>query len=137
MAFEVPTLPYAFNALEPHIDAKTMEIHHGKHHAAYVSKLNGVVLVVDFANGEIYTFNDASGLNAAETPDFTLTVDGAAGLTAIAVDSSGTGYIVDNANDAVFSYDDVATLNGAFTPDRTIQGANTLLDGPIRVFLTE
>jgi len=40
MAFEVPPLPYAFNALEPHIDAKTMEIHHDKHHAAYVNKLN-------------------------------------------------------------------------------------------------
>jgi superoxide dismutase, Fe-Mn family len=38
--FKVPELPYAFDALEPHIDAKTMEIHHGKHHAAYVTKLN-------------------------------------------------------------------------------------------------
>ena len=37
---EVPSLPYAHDALEPHIDATTMEIHHGKHHAAYVSKLN-------------------------------------------------------------------------------------------------
>jgi Fe-Mn family superoxide dismutase len=43
MAFEVPNLPYAFDALEPHIDAKTMEIHHGKHHAAYVSKLNAAI----------------------------------------------------------------------------------------------
>jgi Fe-Mn family superoxide dismutase len=40
MAHELPDLPYAHNALEPHIDAKTMEIHHGKHHAAYVKKLN-------------------------------------------------------------------------------------------------
>jgi len=40
MAHELPRLPYAFGALEPHIDARTMEIHHGKHHAAYVSKLN-------------------------------------------------------------------------------------------------
>ena len=36
----VPALPYAFDALEPHIDAKTMEIHHDRHHAAYVGKLN-------------------------------------------------------------------------------------------------
>ncbi|MFZ9045359.1 MAG: superoxide dismutase [Cyclobacteriaceae bacterium] len=43
MAFELPNLPYALDALEPHIDAKTMEIHHGKHHAAYVSKLNGAI----------------------------------------------------------------------------------------------
>jgi Fe-Mn family superoxide dismutase len=40
MAFELPALPYASNALEPHIDARTMEIHHGKHHAAYVTNLN-------------------------------------------------------------------------------------------------
>jgi len=41
--FEVPPLPYAFDALEPHIDAQTMQIHHDKHHAAYVSKLNDAV----------------------------------------------------------------------------------------------
>lgn len=40
MAFELPALPYATNALEPHIDTKTMEIHHGKHHNAYVTNLN-------------------------------------------------------------------------------------------------
>jgi len=40
MAFKLPDLPYEFNALEPHIDARTMEIHHGKHHATYVAKLN-------------------------------------------------------------------------------------------------
>ena len=40
MAFTLPDLPYAANALEPHIDAKTMEIHHGKHHGAYVANLN-------------------------------------------------------------------------------------------------
>jgi len=43
MAFEVPPLPYAFDALEPHIDAATMQIHHDKHHAAYVSKLNDAI----------------------------------------------------------------------------------------------
>ncbi len=43
MSFELPQLPYSFDALEPHIDAKTMEIHHGKHHAGYVSKLNAAV----------------------------------------------------------------------------------------------
>ncbi len=40
MAHELPSLPYAYDALEPHIDARTMEIHHGKHHAAYVNNLN-------------------------------------------------------------------------------------------------
>lgn len=43
MAFELPKLNYAFNALEPHIDAKTMEIHHGKHHQAYVTNLNNAL----------------------------------------------------------------------------------------------
>jgi Fe-Mn family superoxide dismutase len=40
MAYTLPPLPYPFNALEPHIDARTMEIHHGKHHAAYVTNVN-------------------------------------------------------------------------------------------------
>ncbi|MCZ8216389.1 MAG: superoxide dismutase, partial [Cyclobacteriaceae bacterium] len=43
MAFTLPALPYATTALEPHIDAKTMEIHHGKHHNAYVTNLNAAV----------------------------------------------------------------------------------------------
>ena len=43
MAYEVPPLPYAYNALEPHIDEQTMHLHHDKHHAAYVTKLNGAV----------------------------------------------------------------------------------------------
>ncbi len=43
MAFTVPDLPYPLDALEPHIDARTMEIHHGKHHGAYVSKLNDAI----------------------------------------------------------------------------------------------
>lgn len=43
MAFELAPLPYAHNALEPHIDTKTMEIHHGKHHAAYTTNLNAAI----------------------------------------------------------------------------------------------
>ncbi len=43
MAHELPALPYTFDALEPHIDAKTMEIHHDKHHAAYINKLNAAL----------------------------------------------------------------------------------------------
>lgn len=43
MSFELPQLPYAYNALEPHIDARTMEIHHTKHHAAYTNNLNAAI----------------------------------------------------------------------------------------------
>lgn len=43
MAFTLPALPYEFNALEPHIDAKTMEIHHDKHHQAYINNLNAAI----------------------------------------------------------------------------------------------
>ncbi len=47
MPFTLPALPYAFAALEPHIDAKTMEIHHGKHHNAYVTNLNNALAGID------------------------------------------------------------------------------------------
>lgn len=50
MAFTLPALPYAFNALEPHIDARTMEIHHGKHHNAYVTNLNAAVQGTEWEN---------------------------------------------------------------------------------------
>jgi len=43
MAFELPKLPYAYDALEPHIDARTMEIHHSKHHQAYITNLNTAI----------------------------------------------------------------------------------------------
>ena len=53
MAFELPNLPYAYDALEPHIDAKTMEIHHGKHHAGYTSKLNAAIEGTDMEGKSI------------------------------------------------------------------------------------
>lgn len=55
MAFELPNLPYAPDALEPHIDARTMEIHHGKHHAGYTSKLNAAIEGTDLAGKDIDT----------------------------------------------------------------------------------
>jgi Fe-Mn family superoxide dismutase len=53
MAFELPKLPYAFDALEPHIDAKTMEIHHGKHHQGYTTKLNAAIEGTDLEGKSI------------------------------------------------------------------------------------
>ena len=47
MAFELPNLPYAYDALEPHIDARTMEIHHSKHHNAYITNLNAAIAGTD------------------------------------------------------------------------------------------
>lgn len=62
MPFTLPPLPYAPNALEPHIDARTMEIHHGKHHAAYVNNANAALEGTEWANKsveEVITHLDA------------------------------------------------------------------------------
>lgn len=53
MAFELPNLPYAKDALEPHIDARTMEIHHGKHHNGYTTKLNNAIEGTDLEGKSI------------------------------------------------------------------------------------
>jgi len=53
MAFELPKLPYAYDALEPYIDARTMEIHHTKHHNGYTTKLNSAIGGTDLANTSI------------------------------------------------------------------------------------
>lgn len=69
MAFELPALPYEKNALEPHISAETLEYHYGKHHATYVTKLNGLVEGTEMAsksleeivkNSEGGVFNNAA-----------------------------------------------------------------------------
>jgi len=53
MAFELPKLPYAYDALEPHIDARTMEIHHSKHHQAYTTNLNNAIAGTDLEHASI------------------------------------------------------------------------------------
>lgn len=53
MAFELPRLPYSYDALEPHIDARTMEIHHTKHHSGYTSKLNDAIKGTKLENESI------------------------------------------------------------------------------------
>ena len=64
MPFTLPPLPYPTNALEPHIDAKTMEIHHGKHHQAYVTNLNAALeKAPELANQPLETL--LAGVNKA------------------------------------------------------------------------
>jgi Fe-Mn family superoxide dismutase len=53
MAFSIPTLPYATSALEPYVDTRTMEIHHGKHHAAYATNLNNAIAGTEWENKSI------------------------------------------------------------------------------------
>ena len=66
MSFTLPDLPYAYDALEPHIDARTMEIHHGKHHAGYVAKLNAAI-EGHAELGEMCPGTICSNLNTAAT----------------------------------------------------------------------
>lgn len=65
MAFELPSLPYETSALEPHIDAKTMEIHHGKHHNAYVTNLNAAIAGTDLEGKSLEELMKMAGKNAA------------------------------------------------------------------------
>ncbi len=65
MAFELPALPYATSALEPHIDAKTMEIHHGKHHNGYVTNLNNAIKGTDLESKSLEELLHVAGSNTA------------------------------------------------------------------------
>lgn len=63
MAFELPKLSYDYDALEPHIDTRTMEIHHGKHHAGYTNNLNNAVAGTDLEGKSIEDILDGLDLN--------------------------------------------------------------------------
>ena len=63
MSFELPQLPYAYDALEPHIDAKTMEIHHSKHHNGYTNNLNNAISGTDLENKSIEEICSTAGLS--------------------------------------------------------------------------
>jgi Fe-Mn family superoxide dismutase len=65
MAFELPALPYATDALEPNIDAKTMEIHHGKHHNGYVTNLNNAIAGTDLEGKSLKELLKVAGSNTA------------------------------------------------------------------------
>lgn len=65
MAFELPKLPYAYDALEPHFDARTMEIHHSKHHNGYTTNLNNAIAGTDLEGKSIEELMMVAGSNAA------------------------------------------------------------------------
>ena len=65
MAFELPSLNYSFDALEPHVDTKTMQIHHGKHHAGYTNNLNNAIKGTDLETMSIETILAELDLNNA------------------------------------------------------------------------
>ena len=65
MSFKLPDLPYDYNALEPHIDAKTMEIHHTKHHNAYTSNLNNAIASSEMENQSIEEICKSANLSPA------------------------------------------------------------------------
>jgi Fe-Mn family superoxide dismutase len=65
MAFELPKLPYATDALEPHIDTRTMEIHHGKHHAGYTNNLNNAIAGTELEGKSIQAILSSIGSQSA------------------------------------------------------------------------
>ncbi|MGV6808719.1 MAG: superoxide dismutase [bacterium] len=110
MAHELPALPYAIDALEPHISQETLEFHHGKHHNTYVTKLNGLIDGTDFADKsleDIVTSAPAGGVfnNAAQVWNHTFY------FNCLAPNAGGaaTGAIADAINAAFGSFDDFKT----------------------------
>ena len=107
MAFELPDLPYAHDALEPHIDTKTMEIHHGKHHNAYVTKLNDAIAGTDLEGKSLeelvknHTDNDAVRNNGGGHFNHTLF------WSVMSPNGGGepTGAVADAINEAFGSYE--------------------------------
>jgi Fe-Mn family superoxide dismutase len=107
MAHELPALPYAIDALEPHISQETLEFHHGKHHNTYVTKLNGLIDGTDFADKsleDIVTSAPAGGVfnNAAQVWNHTFY------FNCLAPNAGGaaTGAIADAINATFGSFDD-------------------------------
>ncbi|HHC73725.1 MAG TPA: superoxide dismutase [Fe] [Thiothrix sp.] len=107
MAHELPALPYAIDALEPHISQETLEFHHGKHHNTYVTKLNGLIDGTDFADKSleaIVTSAPAGGVfnNAAQVWNHTFY------FNCLAPNAGGaaTGAIADAINTTFGSFDE-------------------------------
>ena len=129
MAYEQAPLPYAFDALEPHIDARTMEIHYGKHHAGYVSKLNAAIEGTDLASKSLVDIIRAGGAtfnNAAQVWNHTFY------WNSMAPGGGGqpSGAIADAIKGSFGSYDKVA--KSEFRP-----GEQVLVYAEIENFKTE
>jgi Fe-Mn family superoxide dismutase len=103
MAFELPALSYPFDALEPHIDARTMEIHHDKHHAGYTSKLNAAI--------------EGTDMEGKSIEDILANLDSAPADKQTAVRNNGGGY----ANHALFW--EVIGPNGGGAPSGDLAAA--------------
>ena len=100
MAFELPKLPYAYDALEPHIDARTMEIHHSKHHAAYTSNLNGAL-------------DSAPDLAGKSVEEILMDLNGVPEGVRMAVRNNGGGYANHNLFWSIMSPDGGGEPEGA------------------------
>ncbi len=99
--------------------------------------LDDRLYVLDGA-GRVLMFNGAASLNGMAPADVILTVNaGGPLLASIIVDREQIGYVVDAGSDAIYSFDAIHTRNGLVAPDRTIQGPNTQMNQPMRMFLME
>lgn len=108
MAFELPKLPYDYAALEPHIDARTMEIHHSKHHNAYVTNLNAAIAGTEWENKSIEELMaNISKLSPAVRNNGGGHFNHSLFWTVIGPNAGGnpTGAIADAINNAFGSYD--------------------------------
>ena len=107
MAFELPKLPYAYDALEPNIDAQTMEIHHSKHHAGYTSKLNAAIEGTDLEGHSIEDILVKGADNKAVRNNGGGYYNHNLFWTVMSPDGGGepTGAVADAINEAYGSYD--------------------------------
>lgn len=115
MAYQLPALPYAFDALEPHIDAMTMEIHHDRHHGTYVSKLNAAI-------------EGHSDLEAKSIEDLLATIDSVPEAIRTTVRNNGGGH----ANHSLFW--EVLSPNGGGQPTGPVAEAINSTFGSFEAF---
>ena len=112
MSFELPQLPYSHDALEPHIDKRTMEIHHGKHHAGYTNNLNNAIKDTEMEGSSIEEI--LSSLD----------------MTNMAVRNNGGGFF----NHSLFW--DILSPNGGGSPDENLLSAINVSFGSFENFKT-